>query len=354
MTPHSLIRRTLYGMTLTTLPICLLSFYVTVTSASVHGERYIGPVVRVMGIIGQQQCVRECRHRPKLCRGVNYRKQELLCELVSAINETEPKPGYVRIELDQSANITQECVSCSADEMCVTLSSKKNHCIKDNDSPADCTSLHNNNCGLTSGLYRIKLPFLGHVTAFCDMDTDGGGWTVFQKRQDGSEDFYRTWMEYKNGFGNLRSEFWLGNEKLHHLLGQGTYEMRMDMEDFDNQTRYVKYTSFNVGDESSKYTVTISGFSGNVGDCFTNALTIHKVMNNMKFSTRDQDNDRDTGECAAITKSGWWHRSCNCANPNGLYLAGETTLFNQGVTYHPWRDKFYSLKSTRLMVRRVA
>ncbi|XP_065943842.1 uncharacterized protein [Magallana gigas] len=265
MIPNSLIRRTLYVMTLTTLPICLLSFYVTVTSASVHGERYIGPVVRVMGIIGQQQCVRECRHRPKLCRGVNYRKQELLCELVSAINETEQKPGYVRIELDQSANITQQCVSCSADEMCVTLSSKKVHCITDNDSPADCTSLHNNNCGLPSGLYRIKLSFLGHVTAFCDMDTDGGGWTVFQKRQDGSEDFYRTWMEYKNGFGNLRSEFWLGNEKLHHLLSQGTYEMRMDMEDFDNQIRFVKYTSFNVGDESSKYTVTLSGFSGNDG-----------------------------------------------------------------------------------------
>nr|XP_034316491.1 ficolin-2-like [Crassostrea gigas] len=135
--------------------------------------------------------------------------------------------------------------------------------LLDNGSPTDCTSLHNINCGLPSGLYRVRLPYIGHVTVFCEMEKDGGGWTVFQRRQDGSEDFYRTWTEYKNGFGNLGSEFWLGNDKLHNLLSQGTYEMRMDMEDFDNQTRYVKYSSFNVGNESSKYTVT-SGFSGDV------------------------------------------------------------------------------------------
>lgn len=61
---------------------------------------------------------------------------------------------------------------------CFFVHFRWNYYFLDNDSPADCTSLHNNNCGLTSGLYRIKLPFLGHVTAFCDMDTDGGGWTV--------------------------------------------------------------------------------------------------------------------------------------------------------------------------------
>lgn len=56
-----------------------------------------------------------------------------------------------------------------------------------------------------------------------------------------------------------------GNEKkMHHLLSQGTYELRMDIEDFDNQTHYVKYTRFNLEDESKRYIVTISGFSGNV------------------------------------------------------------------------------------------
>lgn len=58
----------------------------------------------------------------------------------------------------------------------------------------------------------------------------------------------------------------IGNDILHYLLTQGMYEMRMDMADFDNQTSYVKYNSFNVGDEASKYRVTLHGYSGNVGE----------------------------------------------------------------------------------------
>lgn len=83
-----------------------------------------------------------------------------------------------------------------------------------------------------------------------------------------------------------------GNDILHYLLSQVTYEMRLDIEDFDAQTRHVKYTSFNVGNGSSKYIVTLSGFSGNVGensrilyftisqqkfDCFSKQFVIHNL-----------------------------------------------------------------------------
>ncbi|XP_065934329.1 fucolectin-like [Magallana gigas] len=130
---HLLIGKYLNEVTFTTVLLCVVSLYEGVTSAVVPGERYRCPVVRVLEIIGQQQCVRECRHRPKLCRGVNYRKQELLCELVSAIDKTETNPDYVRIELNQTVNVpemNQECLACSSDDQCVTLSSKKVHCIR--------------------------------------------------------------------------------------------------------------------------------------------------------------------------------------------------------------------------------
>lgn len=48
-------------------------------------------------------------------------------------------------------------------------------------------------------------------------------WTIIQRRFNGTIDFYRNWNNYKNGFGDLRSEFWLGNEKIHQLTNQGRY-----------------------------------------------------------------------------------------------------------------------------------
>jgi hypothetical protein len=66
------------------------------------------------------------------------------------------------------------------------------------------------------------------------MTTDGGGWTVFQRRRDGSVDFYRGWDEYRSGFGDLHGEFWLGLEKLHRLTTNQV--LRFDLTDFDNKT----------------------------------------------------------------------------------------------------------------------
>ena len=87
---------------------------------------------------------------------------------------------------------------------------------------------------------------------YCDQKTAGGGWTVFQKRLDGSVDFYLGWDDYKRGFGNLNGEFWLGLDKIHRLT-KGRSKLRVDLEDFDNQTAYAEFDSFAVGDEQSKY-----------------------------------------------------------------------------------------------------
>ena len=96
------------------------------------------------------------------------------------------------------------------------------------------------------------------------MHTDGGGWTVFQRRQDGSQDFYRPWSDYKSGFGNPKGEFWLGLDKIHRLSKSGQNILRIDMMDFNKATRYATYEKFSLGDEQSKFQLDIGTFSGNV------------------------------------------------------------------------------------------
>lgn len=98
------------------------------------------------------------------------------------------------------------------------------------------------------------------------MSTNGGGWTVFQRRVDGSVDFYLEWKSYKNGFGNLNGEFWLGNDNLHRLTAVGIATLRVDLEDFEGDIRHAEYNKFTVAGEADNYRLLIGGYNGTAGD----------------------------------------------------------------------------------------
>ena len=175
------------------------------------------------------------------------------------------------------------------------------------------------------------------------METDGGGWTVFQRRMDGSVDFYRNWTDYQQGFGNLSGEFWLGLDKIHRLTSTPT-ELQVDLQDFEGNSVYAQYTSFSVGDSASKYVLTVSGYSGTAGD----SLAYH---NGNRFSTRDQENDAWIDNCAQTFKGAWWYKSCYHSNLNGLYHIGSNTTNSVGVHWYAWRGYSYSLKFTEMKLR---
>ena len=117
-----------------------------------------------------------------------------------------------------------------------------------------------------SGLYEIDPDGQGTFKVYCDMETDGGGWTVFQRRQDGSQNFYLNWADYKKGFGDLRKEFYQGNDRIHRMTAATPHRLRIDMEDFEFNTRHALYSTFSIGNEATKYKLTVSGYSGNAGD----------------------------------------------------------------------------------------
>ena len=145
------------------------------------------------------------------------------------------------------------------------------------------------------------------------MVTDGGGWTVFQRRQDGSVDFYRYWTDYENGFGSFDGEFWLGLSKIHRLTKGGSNTLRVEI--VENVKKYAQYSTFSVGDSASEYTLTeVGGYSGNAGE----ALIEHKGK---KFTTRDNDNDENaSGNCAESGSGAWWYFNCRRSDLNALYF----------------------------------
>ena len=195
----------------------------------------------------------------------------------------------------------------------------------------------------TSGVYTIQPDSQPAFQVYCDMETDGGGWTVFQRRMDGSVDFYRNWTDYQQGFGNLSGEFWLGLDKIHRLTSTPS-ELRVDMRDFEGNSAYAQYTTFSVGDSASKYILSVSGYSGTAGDSFGG-------QSGQKFSTRDQDNDAWGGSCAQRYKGGWWYSICHSSNLNGLYHGGSHSSYADGVNWRTWKGYHYSLKFTEMKVR---
>ena len=163
------------------------------------------------------------------------------------------------------------------------------------------------------------------TSVFCDTQTANGGWTMIQRRKDGSVDFNRPWSDYEKGFGDLNGEFWYGLKNMNCLTQTGQWELRVDFE-FQNKTRsYLHYNVFKVGSATDEYPLTISGFTGiTPTDPF--AAGRH---NGQKFSTYDNDNDKhSTFNCAAIVgrskdNGGWWYDNCWYINPNYKYNPAE-------------------------------
>ena len=125
----------------------------------------------------------------------------------------------------------------------------------------------------------------------------------------------------------------------------------MDLEDFENETRYAKYSTFNIGDSTTDYTITVGGYSGNAEDSMTSSG--FGYVKGMKFSTKDRDNDVHLGifNCAVTYNGAWWYNSCHYSNLNGLYLEGPQESYADGIDLVTFRGYYYSLKFTEMKLQ---
>nr|XP_022299375.1 ryncolin-1-like isoform X2 [Crassostrea virginica] len=198
------------------------------------------------------------------------------------------------------------------------------------------------------GVYTIYLSTGMKKLVYCDMTTDGGGWTVIQRRFDGSTDFQsKSWQNYAEGFGNPGQEYWIGNDAIHDLTKSGKAKLRIRLKRFNGEQGNITYSTFKVGSKSQKYVLTVGGFNGSLG--MKDSFSYH---NGMMFTTKDSDNDKSDGNCAAKYGNGWWFNACHYSNLNGVYHK-KPKIIASGVIWYYWGNKttLESLKSSTMKIR---
>ncbi|XP_064393816.1 uncharacterized protein LOC135341231 [Halichondria panicea] len=201
---------------------------------------------------------------------------------------------------------------------------------------------------LLSGRYKI-IPGDREFTVFCDMNLQGGGWTVIQRRISDSVDFDRDWRDYQLGFGDFDGNFWLGLEQIKEITDYETNELYLGFESQTTTFNKATYASITLKDEANFYEIDLGSYTGVVGDA-GDSFGVHDAF---KFSTHDKDNDGIGTDCAGTYNSGWWYgTNCHEAHLNGIYYNDAATQPNgHGIIWEEWQGISTPLKTVVIAVR---
>uniref|UniRef100_A0A3Q2NZC6 Angiopoietin-like 4 n=1 Tax=Fundulus heteroclitus TaxID=8078 RepID=A0A3Q2NZC6_FUNHE len=206
----------------------------------------------------------------------------------------------------------------------------------------------------TSGVYAIQPVDSEPFNVLCEMTADAG-WTVIQRRQDGSVDFDQLWEAYEKGFGSLNGEFWLGLEKIHTIAKNSNYLLNVRFSDWGDDSASVRFP-FELGGRETNYSLLIRETGAT--DTLESSMATDSALA-LPFSTRDQDNDRKADvNCAKHLSGGWWFSNCGRSNLNGRYFQTpppkQRHQRKQGIFWKTWRGRYYPLKSSIMMIAPAA
>ncbi|XP_005498980.2 angiopoietin-related protein 3 [Columba livia] len=258
------------------------------------------------------------------------------------IMELEDKLNHIELQELAENSFTGEQMESEAVPSSVRNATVVTH--KSEGAAPDCTALYNSGTRL-SGIYTIKPNGSEAFDVYCEMKF-GSSWTVIQNRVDGSLDFNQTWDAYANGFGDLNEEFWLGLNKTYSITKQGDYILRIELQDWKDNKRFIEY-AFSLGGLETNYTLQLSRISGSI----PNALP---EQTELRFSTAERDLDTiNDFNCPENYLGGWWHSECEETNLNGKYVTPRSKGRldrRKGLYWKPKKGRYYLLKSTKIMI----
>ncbi|XP_034481413.1 angiopoietin-related protein 7 [Drosophila innubila] len=261
----------------------------------------------------------------------------LLVSLAYSVKETQQNTNIIKRRLahrgkGQSARLPQTSVASP-----VTVDEQATSCLQ--------------SYLAVKGILRLQLtPESESFYVPCE----GDGWTVIMKRSSDDLSFERSWLEYKEGFGNLAGDFFIGLDKLHALTSSVLHELRIVLEDFEGNVAYAEYNAFAISGEREFYTLHLLGqFQNQVAPTAGDSLSYHAGA---KFSTFDSDNDNCLEcNCAQRLKAAGWFNNCGTSNLMGVYHAQNPSKAGEtGIFWDTFQGKDYSLRSVKMLIRPVA
>ncbi|XP_057297325.1 fibroleukin-like [Hydractinia symbiolongicarpus] len=291
----------------------------------------------------ENECLVVCLYNDYcLSYNVNMTSQNVKCELFSKLDGEEVLIQQVGFKYFK-VQTNHRCIPVDNSSLqicdCRSVTYSKRDCLEWREKGAK-----------EDGLYNIKVGDQT-VEVFCDMTTDGGGWTVIQKRQRSTNpvNFNTTWDKYKKGFGDLKTEFWLGNDYIHKLSAMAETTLRIHSTAKDNMKKISILKYFKVANEGVHYQVS---YRFGTGPSLFDAR--YTRFNQSKFSTIDSDNDIwQHVNCAVRLSAGFWFDACSVANLNGPFIPHDQRF---GFMWRGWNapddTKTYQLETTMMMLRR--
>lgn len=216
--------------------------------------------------------------------------------------------------------------------------------------PEDCWAARAR--GSRRRVVTVKPPGQPVREVACDQEQEGGGWTLVLHRFPASAnhsqrlDFNRTWQEYREGFGDLQGEFWLGNEALHALTSQAPQQLYVTLTDWTGKSATGIWNHFKVANEAASYQLSVGEYQtsrSTVGDSFAR-------HHQHAFSTFDHDNDIDADDhCARRHGGGWWYFRCYMSHLTGAAVKPGDGGHN-AIIWRGWAQNT-GLRSATMMIR---